>query len=80
MCGIAGGINVSANFDFLHNSLKHRGPDDFGVFQKDNLFLLHTRLAIQDIKNGKQPFSFKHWTIVFNGEIYNHRELKWILQ
>jgi len=76
MCGIAGGVNINANLELLHNSLKHRGPDDFGVFQKDNLFLLHTRLAIQDIKNGKQPFSFKHWTIVFNGEIYNHRELR----
>jgi len=76
MCGIAGGIDVNVDFKFLHNSLKHRGPDDLGIFKKNNLFLLHTRLAIQDIKKGKQPFSFKHYTIIFNGEIYNHRELR----
>jgi len=76
MCGIAGGIDVNVDFEFLYNSLKHRGPDDSGIFKKDNLFLFHTRLAIQDIKKGKQPFSFKHWTIIFNGEIYNHRELR----
>lgn len=76
MCGIAGGVNIEADYKFLLNSLKHRGPDDWGKWESKNLFLFHTRLAIQDIKQGRQPFEYKDFLIVFNGEIYNHLKLR----
>ncbi len=76
MCGIAGSVNLSLDFDFLYSCLKHRGPDDVGLYRYKNVSLFHTRLAIQDIKGGKQPFCLKDFIIIFNGEIYNHLELR----
>ena len=76
MCGIAGGVNIRADYGFLLNSLEHRGPDGWGYWENKNIFLFHTRLAIQDIQQGKQPFEYKDFLIVFNGEIYNHLELR----
>ena len=76
MCGIAGGVNLNFDKNFLKKALYHRGPDDCGYFEHENIFLFHTRLAIQDIKHGKQPFRFKNFVIIYNGEIYNHLELR----
>ena len=85
MCGICGYINLSKNKlneDVLKNMVKtlhHRGPDSKGYFedQQHQVFLGHARLSIIDISdNGKQPMSFGNLTIVFNGEIYNYREIK----
>ncbi len=76
MCGIAGGVNLKLNVPFLFEKLKHRGPDDSGFFKYKNIFFVHTRLSIQDIKHGHQPFEFKNYVIIFNGEIYNHLELR----
>jgi len=86
MCGIAGiaGENVSQirqNIKILVKNINHRGPDDSGIFinQKGNVALGNTRLAIQDTSdNGGQPFiSFcKRYVIIFNGEIYNFKEIK----
>ena len=76
MCGIAGGVNLKLDKEFLEKALFHRGPDDIGYFENKNIFLFHTRLAIQDIRRGKQPFKFKNFVIVYNGEIYNHLELR----
>lgn len=82
MCGIAGGVNLKVDKEFLLTSLKHRGPDDWGIFEDDYLFLFHTRLAIQDIVHGKQPFVIYdskgnvQFVIAYNGEIYNHLELR----
>jgi len=76
MCGIAGGINLLLNKETLKKKLHHRGPDDWGIYKDGNFFLFHTRLAIQDIKQGKQPFHFENYVITFNGEIYNHTELR----
>ncbi len=76
MCGIVGGVNFTPDINFLYAKLKHRGPDDSGSFKYKNIFLFHTRLAIQDIKHGKQPFVFQDYVVVYNGEIYNHIELK----
>ena len=77
MCGIAGSINFP-NIDTktLKQSLHHRGPDENGECIFGNVTLIHTRLAIQDVFNGQQPFRFKHFLIVFNGEIYNHLDLR----
>jgi asparagine synthase (glutamine-hydrolysing) len=77
MCGILGGINVER--DVLTKTLpflKHRGPDDSGEYFNEKIGLLHTRLSIQDLQSGHQPFYYKDLIIVLNGEIYNHIELR----
>lgn len=85
MCGIVGvlGNNTVNNESVLRmaNTIKHRGPDDFGVWSdiKNNIFLAHRRLSILDLsKKGHQPMISKsgRYVIVFNGEIYNHIELR----
>jgi len=76
MCGIAGSINFSLNIPRLTKDLFHRGPDEQATFNEDNLTLHHHRLSIVDIAGGKQPMHYEHLTIIFNGEIYNHRELR----
>jgi len=77
MCGIYGGINISKEaFQIVQNSLTHRGPDDVNSFKHKNIMIGHTRLSIQDIEGGVQPFSIGNYTISFNGEIYNHLEIR----
>jgi len=77
MCGIAGLINFN-NIDnnSILESLRHRGPDAKSNYDYKNLSLFHTRLAIQDHRNGCQPFIINHHVIIFNGEIYNHLDLR----
>lgn len=81
MCGIVGGIGTFE--DNIINStieiISHRGPDSNGTYFKDNLFLGHTRLSIQDLsENGSQPMfsSDKRYVIIFNGEVYNHLDIR----
>lgn len=77
MCGIAGIINFNGfDLNALKLSLLHRGPDDQSIFVDKNIALIQTRLAIQDLLNGRQPFHYKHYSIIFNGEIYNHLDLR----
>ncbi len=57
----------------------HRGPDDQAIYVDNTIALIHTRLAIQDVKNGQQPFHYEQYSIIFNGEIYNHLELRQLL-
>jgi asparagine synthase (glutamine-hydrolysing) len=77
MCAIAGMINFpDVNIKALKKSLYHRGPDENGHSIYKNVTLIHTRLAIQDVLNGQQPFEYSDFTIVFNGEIYNHLNLR----
>jgi len=82
MCGICGSANFRGvsekNLDEAVKLLKHRGPDDHGCFVKNQVSLGHTRLAIQDSANAKQPMlsSSGQHVIVFNGEIYNHFDLR----
>jgi asparagine synthase (glutamine-hydrolysing) len=77
MCGIAGIINYQEyDLEKLRHSLMHRGPDDHSIYYHNNLALVHTRLSIQDIDHGKQPMHYAQYTIIFNGEIYNHLELR----
>lgn len=80
MCGIAGGF-VLDNWDEnkILPFISHRGPDSSGFYKDDNFFLGHTRLSIQDLSdNGSQPmFSDDgRYVIIFNGEIYNHLEIR----
>ena len=77
MCGIAGTINFNSNtVEAIKKSLYHRGPDEQDSYNYNNINLIHTRLSIQDISNGHQPFEYGEFVIVFNGEIYNHLDLR----
>jgi len=72
MCGIIG-----ANFNFFYdNSLIHRGADDYGEYKDEFVSLFHNRLSILDLYNAKQPFFYKEYVLIYNGEIYNYLELK----
>lgn len=81
MCGIAGILHKNHNsiIKLMTDSLSHRGPDDVGIYSSKNISLGHRRLSIQDLsQNGHQPmFSDDgRYCIVFNGEIYNHWEIR----
>jgi asparagine synthase (glutamine-hydrolysing) len=82
MCGITGGIGPSAPRQNLLNaqlkSIEHRGPDDSGTYLNNGIGLGMCRLAIVEIAAGKQPASdaTEKIHIVWNGEIYNYRELR----
>jgi asparagine synthase (glutamine-hydrolysing) len=82
MCGITGGVGPSAPDRQLIaaqlRSIEHRGPDDSGTYLNDGVSLGMCRLAIVEIAAGKQPASDKTGKIhiVWNGEIYNYRELR----
>jgi asparagine synthase (glutamine-hydrolysing) len=81
MCGITGvvGKNHELQINKHTNLLQHRGPDDVGIFSDTHISLGHCRLSILDLsENGHQPMfsADKRYVIVFNGEIYNHKELR----
>ena len=62
----------------MNRRIVHRGPDDEGFFVEENVGLAMRRLSIIDVKSGHQPLANENedvW-IVFNGEIYNHAELR----
>lgn len=88
MCGIAGELSFSKPVDAgyikrMMDAIVHRGPDDEGLFCEGSIGLGHRRLSIIDLtESGRNPI----WTadlsmaIVFNGEVYNYRELRTQLQ
>ena len=85
MCGIAGFITSGGAGDDgpeilrrMTRALAHRGPDAEGYHHDGTVHLGHRRLSIVDLSGGAQPMSTAdgRLTIVFNGEIYNHRELR----
>ena len=76
MCGIAGSIHFPLNIPRLTKDLWHRGPDEQKTFEEGALVLHHHRLAILDIAGGQQPMEYGPFTIIFNGEIYNHLEVR----
>ncbi|MEA2562600.1 MAG: hypothetical protein QOH06_4104 [Acidobacteriota bacterium] len=80
MCGIAGifGEPDGEVVKALTLALKHRGPDSTGFYSRGDLHLGITRLRIIDLEHGDQPIfnESRDKVIVFNGEIYNHRELR----
>jgi asparagine synthase (glutamine-hydrolysing) len=84
MCGIAGIIRGDGGpvepeiLRRMADVLHHRGPDDAGIFLNRGAGLAHRRLSIIDLVTGKQPLSNEDETlwITFNGEIYNHLELR----
>ena len=82
MCGIAGFVGEGDRgvLQRMTDAIAHRGPDADGHWVEENagVFLGHRRLSIVDLSGGAQPM----WTadeqigVVFNGEIYNHAELR----
>jgi asparagine synthase (glutamine-hydrolysing) len=79
MCGIAGfNWNDNQLLQSMVSSLHHRGPDDRGFFEDNNISLGQTRLSIIDLDSGKQPISNEDESIwvILNGEIYNYKELR----
>ncbi len=83
MCGIAlitnGKRNLNAAaIERMTSALSHRGPDANGTVETDGCFLGHTRLKIIDPQGGIQPMwdDSQRYCLVFNGEIYNFRELQ----
>lgn len=91
MCGISGFFNATIDFntkrpyyeEILSNmkqALSHRGPDDSDIYLTKNCGLAHTRLSIIDLSGGHQPMQRElqafPFHIVYNGEIYNTRELR----
>ncbi|PYM02345.1 MAG: asparagine synthase (glutamine-hydrolyzing) [Verrucomicrobia bacterium] len=89
MCGICGQFNFARNEPVesetvrqMTSSIAHRGPDDEGYFLSGRLGLGFRRLSIIDLAGGHQPMSDAEETVwvIFNGEIYNYRELRAELQ
>lgn len=85
MCGISGIFRFDGSpvrFDEINrmkSSLAHRGPDDDGIHLSGPVALAHNRLSILDLSpNGHQPMRSRHggYWIVFNGEVYNFREIR----
>ncbi len=91
MCGIAGFYNPTADYtaqkekwqqilEEMNRAQKHRGPDDEGTYLSPLCGLAHVRLEIIDLMTGRQPMLKKEagreCAIIFNGEIYNMKELK----
>ena len=84
MCGICGILRLDGSrvereaLVEMNQQIVHRGPDDAGLFLEGSVGLAMRRLSIIDVKSGHQPISNEEgnvW-IVFNGEIYNHQELR----
>ena len=83
MCGFIGTVNQKIpNFTSFVKGLAHRGPDEQGIYEDKKVQLGFRRLSIIDLKNGVQPFfsKDKRYALIFNGEIYNYKYLRKILQ
>lgn len=83
MCGIAGfwgagGRDPARQLEAMTSAIAHRGPDGQATWLGDRVGLGHARLAIIDLATGDQPMwdAQRRTVIVFNGEIYNYRELR----
>lgn len=85
MCGIAGIIQKTGSgslrpaIESMTDLIKHRGPDGFGYYFKNNIALGHRRLAILDLsENGHQPMAYAdaQYVITYNGEVYNYLEIR----
>ncbi|MCK4440983.1 MAG: asparagine synthetase B, partial [Sulfurovaceae bacterium] len=85
MCGIVGDINLNnkiveeQNIKNMMQKIKHRGPDDEGIFIEDNVGLGFVRLSIIDLSpTGHQPMisDDNRFVLIFNGEVFNYIELR----
>ena len=85
MCGIAGEICPAGGVTgerahAAQDAMKRRGPDQNGIYMSNKAVLIHTRLCVVDIENGRQPMSCMYdgnrYVIVYNGELYNTAEVR----
>ncbi len=84
MCGIVGIVNADSKavdravLVRMNEAIRHRGPDEDGIYLKDSVGLMMRRLSIIDVAGGHQPIYSRDRTkwIVFNGEIYNFQSLR----
>jgi asparagine synthase (glutamine-hydrolysing) len=86
MCGIAGVVALRGELPAsalddaaaMIGALRHRGPDEFGLYRDARAALAHARLSIIDVATGQQPLCNEDGTlwVVFNGEIFNYLELR----
>src|SRR5580698_5603456 len=85
MCGICGVFEYASSMRVdrerlarMNATIRHRGPDDDGFFVRERVGLAMRRLRIIDLAGGAQPIANEDETvwIVFNGEVYNYRELR----
>ena len=86
MCGFVGFSNLNDDIsskEIIYNmnkTISKRGPDEDGYYFEKNICLGHSRLIVIDPEGGKQPMSAFHqnnvYTIVYNGQLYNTKELK----
>ena len=87
MCGIVGFVNYKKELpnkqniiNLMTQTLSNRGPDEEGIYIKNNVALGHKRLIVIDPQGGKQPmiqrFNEGEYVIVYNGQIYNTKELR----
>src|SRR5262249_19218269 len=85
MCGIVGIVSapgrrppLSAIGQAMNDAIVHRGPDDEGLYVDDQALLAMRRLSIIDLATGHQPMQSEDGAVhlVFNGEIYNYREIR----
>lgn len=89
MCGICGVVDFDrqhrvdrAALAAMNKQIVHRGPDDEGFYVHENIGMAIRRLSIIDLQTGQQPVSNEDGSVwlVYNGEIYNHQELRGMLQ
>lgn len=86
MCGICGisekGRDNQLLIEKMCQIIGHRGPDNTSIYKSGDIYLGHRRLSIIDLTTGNQPIfdESKNLAIIFNGEIYNYRELRRDLQ
>ena len=87
MCAIAGVIDLPVDdrdIKAMLDTMKPRGPDATGSYQKKGCTLLHARLAVIDPEGGSQPMGLSYgqenYWIVYNGELYNTQEVRWDLE
>ena len=89
MCGIVGFTNYDGNMrneeagrvlSNMNNTLSKRGPDENGIYIKEDICIAHRRLIVIDPEGGKQPMICKYlgntYVITYNGQIYNTKELR----
>ena len=84
MCGVAGVVdfkgksNSSTTVESMLHAIRYRGPDESGIYHSPHATIGNVRLSIIDVEGGQQPLSDssgRYW-IVFNGEIFNYKELR----
>ena len=83
MCGISGIVKRKgqqidvAHLHMISSLMSHRGPDSQGFWNEENIGLSHNRLSLLDLsENANQPFQNERYKLIFNGEIYNWKNLR----